>query len=372
MKITVPKTIFQEKILHASRFSLTKLSSSSFLHGCLFRFEKNWFEIITTNLNDFFYTKIPIEKTEKYECVVDIKKISEFLSFISSDDLTLEVKDTVLLISSDKTTGSFSLISADDFPKIPSIEGQEYILQKDFFEKILPLVLFATSSDDARPILTGVNFSVRDGQKYIAATDGFRLSLFTKSEKKPFPEITISSQVLSELMRIKSKTKEIKMTCSEKEKIVVFSQDDDIIFSRLIDGDFPPYEKVIPTEYVTKAVVNREQFLRNIKLSSVFARDFSHIILLHLQKDGILIKPRTKEDKGTIIHQNAEIEGEEQKIAFNYKFVLDFLNAAKSDTIIFEMVKSSAPSVFRIPEEKDFLHIIMPVRTDDEEESGGE
>jgi len=369
MKITISKQIFQEKINRASRFSFTKVSSSSFLHGGLLKFHKNRLEITTTNLNDFFYTSVPIEKVEKHECVVDIKKIGEFLSFISSDDLILEIKDTILLISSDKTTGSFPLISSEDFPKLPSIEGREYSFQKDFFDTILPLVLFATSSDEARPILTGVNFSFRDGQKYIAATDGFRLSLYIQEEKNPFPEITISSQVLSELMRMKLKT--IKMTCSEKEKIVVFSHNEDHIFSRIIDGDFPPYEKVIPTECVTKVVVNREQFLRNVKLSSVFARDFSHIILLHLQKDGIMIKPRTKEDGGTVIHQIAEIEGPEQKIAFNYKFVLDFLNGAQSDTVIFEMVKSSAPSVFRIPNKKDFLHIIMPVRTDEEEELEG-
>ncbi len=368
MKITISKTLFQEKINVASRFTLNKLTSSSFLHGGLFRFHENKLEIITTNLNDFFYTAIAIDEVKKYECVVDIKKVNEFLSFISFNILTLEIKDTVLLISGDKTIGSFPIMSSDDFPKIPNVEGQEYILKKDFFDKILPLVLFATSSDDARPILTGVNFSVRDGQKYIAATDGFRLSLFIHEEKKPFPEITISSQVLSELIRMKSKTKEIKMTCSEKEKVVIFSHGEDVIFSRIIDGDFPPYEKVIPTEYTTKAVINKEEFLRNIKLSSVFARDFSHIILLHVQKDGIVIRPRTKEDNGTFIHQSAEIEGVfDQKIAFNYKFILDFLNAIKSENIIFEITKSSAPSVFRIPNEKDFLHIIMPVRTDDEE-----
>lgn len=369
MKINLSKTLFQEKLIRASRFTLTKLSSSSFLHGGLFKFHSNCFEIITTNLNDFFHTQLKIEKTEKHACVVDVKKISEFLSFLSSDQITLEIKESVCLIGSDKTTGSFQIMSPHDFPEIPSLEGKKYPIPVDFFEKTLPLVLFSASSDEARPILTGVNFSIRDGKKYIAATDGFRLSLFIKTEKDLFPEITISSQVLSEINRSKSKTGEIVMVCSEKEKVVSFSQGSDTVYSRIVDGEFPPYEKVIPTGYETKIMVDREEFLRNIKLSSVFARDFSHIILLDIKKDGILITPRAKEELGTLIHQNAEIEGKEQRIAFNYKFVLDFLSTAKSEKIIFEMTEKSAPSVFRIPKENDFLHIIMPVRTDEDESS---
>lgn len=367
MKTKLSRLLFQEKLLRASHFTLNKLSSSLSLHGGLFDFTPDCFTIITTNLSDFFQTKIPIENGKKNSFIVEIKKISEFLGFLSSTQVELEVKEKTLLISSGKTIGSFSLMSPVDFPKIPLFEGRKYRINQSFFEKTLPLVLFSVASDETRPILTGVNFSVVNGVKYIAATDGFRLSLYTESEKEQFPEITISSRILTNIIHSKTKTEQIQMICSEKEKVILFSQGSDNLYSRIIDGDFPPYEKVIPTGYTTQVIVPREEFLRNIKLSSVFARDFSHIILLDIRNDGIMIRPRIKEDTGTLIHQEADVQGKEQKIAFNYKFVLDVLSAVKSEKIIFEMTQSNVPSVFRIPKEDNFLHVIMPVRMDDEE-----
>lgn len=363
---TIQKDLFQEKLSLASRFSLSKISSIPSLQGGMLKISKNKLEIITTNLNEFFYTQIKIEANKEKKIVVDVKKIVEFLSFLSSEKIDIEIDDKKMIINNNRTKASFNLIPAEDFPSLPKIEGKESRFDKGFIKEKLPLVLFASAKDETRPILTGINFLTKEGQRYVVATDGFRLSLISETEKDLFPSIIISANVLSEILRLVGDEEEIKILFSDEKKIIKLTVDDINIYSRVIEGDFPPFEKVVPTDYKTRAVLDREEFLRNIKMASVFARDYSNIVVFDIKKDGFYISPRTKDEKGTVVFQEGEVEGEEQKIAFNYKFVLDFLTNIKSKQVIFEMNQPNAPSVFKSPDEKSFIHIIMPIRTEEE------
>lgn len=363
---TIQKNLFQEKLSLASRFSLSRTSSISSLQGGMLKISKNELEIIATNLNEFFYTKIKIDANEKKDIVVDIKKIVEFLSFLSSEKININVDDKKLVVESNKTKASFNLISAVDFPSLPKIDGKESQFDKDFIKEKLPLVLFAAAKDEARPILTGVNFLTKEEQRYVVATDGFRLSLISETKKDFFPSIIISAGVLTEVLRLIGDNKEIKILFSDEKKIIKLTVGDIDISSRAIEGDFPPFEKVIPTDYKTRIVLDREEFLRNIKMVSIFARDYSNIVVFDIKKDGLYLSPKTKNEKGTIIYQEGEFEGEEQQIAFNYKFVLDFLTNAKSKQVVFEMSQPNAPGVFKSQDQKDFLHVIMPIRTEEE------
>ena len=138
------------------------------------------------------------------------------------------------------------------------------------------------------------------------------------------------------------------------------------LYTRLIEGDYPQFEKVIPSEKKTTITIDKEEFLRKVKLTSIFARDFSNVIILKTDKEGLKMYPKTtKDDEENITYQEASIEGEEQKIAFNYKFIIDFLNNISSKKVIIELLRSDAPAVFRSENIKNLIHIIMPVRIQD-------
>ncbi len=367
MVFTILKDSFEEKLTNAIRFSMSRISSVPLLQGGLLTISNGILEISTTNLNEFFYSSQKIDSKESTSVVVDIKKILEFIHFLPSGKIEIEIVDGQLTIKSDKTKASFNTASPADFPKIPKTEGKKFILKKTFLKNSLPLVLFSAATDESRPVLTGINFREMDGENYIVSTDGFRLSLLTHKKDDDFPSsVIIPSHVLSELSRISESNIDVLVEVSEAEKMMVFTLTDMKIYSRMIEGDFPPFQKVIPTDYKTRIIVERDEFLRNIKLASVFARDMSNIIVFQIKKDGIYIKPKAKMGGDTVIFQPVEFEGEEQNIAFNYKFVLDFLNTASSKKIVFEMTDKNAPGVFKIDEITQFLHIIMPVRTDDE------
>lgn len=366
MKFSLLKDTLEGKLTNAMRFSMSRISSIPLLQGGLLTISEGTLKIVTTNLNEFFYTSVKIETKDEVSIVLDIKKIVEFIHFLPSGKINLEIKDNQLLIQSDKTKASFSTASPADFPKLPKLEGKKFTLKKSFLKNSLPLVLFSAASDETRPILTGINFKKGDNETYVVSTDGFRLSLLTQKKEENFPSsIIIPSHVLVELSRIGENTEEVEIEVSDSEKMMVFTVSDMKIYSRMIEGDFPPFQRVIPTDTKTKVTIERDEFLRNIKLSSVFARELSNIIIFQIRKDGLYIKPKVKGEGDTVIFQPTEFEGEEQNIAFNYKFVLDFLNTVSSKKIIFEMTEKNAPGVFKVDENKQFLHIIMPVRTDD-------
>lgn len=163
-------------------------------------------------------------------------------------------------------------------------------------------------------------------------------------------------------MRFVDDDEETEMSYLEKERIVYFKVGDKEFYTRMIEGDFPPYEKVIPEDRKTTVVVDREELLQNVKLASVFARDFSSIVIFDFKKGGLSIRPKTDQDGDNTTYQDVEMDGEDQKVAFNFKFLTDFLSNVSTKKVNVEILRSDAPVAFRLPDNKDFLHIIMPVR----------
>lgn len=366
MKISVSKNILQDALSTASHFVLSKISSIQALQNGLISFDREKISITTTNLNEFFYCSFKAGVTGKGKAIVDIKKIVEFLSFLPPGKIDLEITEKSLIIKSEKTKGSFGTISSDEFPNLPQTEGKKYKLKKELIEKVLPLIIFSAARDEGRPTLTGINFTTGNNIRHIVSTDGFRLSLYTEKDKEDFPNATISAGVLAEVIKLAGVDTEITVVFSEVDKTVKFEIKDMSIYSRIIEGDFPPFEKVIPGEYKTKITLNREEFLRNMKLAAVFARELSNTIVFDIKKDGLYINPKTSIDTDeSTIYQEGQIEGEAQKIAFNHKFVIDFLNNIKDKEVVFEMTTSGAPGVFKGASNKNFIHIIMPIRMDE-------
>lgn len=367
MEFSIQTNKLKDVLSLASRFCLSKLSSIPSLQGGLLCIGTRELEVITTNLNDFFYTRIPIKREGKEEVgVVDIKKIVEFLNFVHEEKVTIRIDEHKLFIKTGKTEGSFTFLSSQDFPQVPKVEGVKTVLKNAFLKKKLPFVLFSAAKDETRPILTGIHFSQKNNDNFIVSTDGFRLSLVSEKKEKTELTMTLSALVLGEIVRLVEE-EDVDMFFSETEKIVRFVCGDKEIYTRLIEGEFPAFERVLPSQFKTRIVVDREEFERNIKLASVFARDTSSTIIFEIVKKTLRIRPRAAQGDSVVVDQDVEeIEGEDKKIAFNYRFVVDFLNNTSSKKIIFEATESTSPGVFKLDNNEDFTHIIMPIRIEED------
>jgi len=361
MKLAFRKDVFLKKIETASRFTSSKLSSSSSLQGVYLLGSGEKIDFYSTNLNFYYHSFLRISGAEKIKAVIEPKKIIEFLNLIDDSSIDIVFEEKRIRIESTKTKAEFPLFDSRDFPLPPAIQGKGRPLKMEFLKKNISSLLFSASGDDTRPILTGIDFvSDEEGMKLVS-TDGFRLSLLSLKKEESFPPLIIPSLFFSEVMKIFDED-EILFGYSPEEKTIVFKGKDQEVYSRLIEGDYPPFEKVIPAEKKTTIILDREAFLRNVKLVSIFAREFSNIIILETEKDRIVLSPKTGEGEGNLAYQEAKIEGEKQRIAFNYKFVLDFLSNVSSGNIVIELLRNDAPAVFKGESKNNFIHIIMPVR----------
>jgi DNA polymerase-3 subunit beta len=337
------------------------VGSTAGLQGILFLNKEKRLHLYATDLSTFFHTSIVSSQDTECRFLLDTRKVVEFLSYLSPGDITAHVEKDKITILQKKTKGSFPFMPGTDFPTPPKMENETQKIEVKTFEKIISLVLFSASKDLSRPVLSGINFVEKDGEMDVVSTDGFRLSLLHTSNDINLKASLVPAEFLLELSRNIKEKKEIQMSYLDKEKMVFFKTGEEEYFTRLIEGDFPPYERVIPKEKKTTVSIDREELVRNVKLISVFARDFSNIVVCLFDKNGLTLSPKTEGGAENSTTQDCEFEGEEMRVAFNFKFLLDFLNSTKDEKIIIELLRPDAPVVLKTSE-KGYTHIIMPVR----------
>jgi DNA polymerase-3 subunit beta len=167
---------------------------------------------------------------------------------------------------------------------------------------------------------------------------------------------------LSEVVRAKEDSNEVQLEVLESDKQVLFGIGDTVLSSRLIEGDYPDFEKIIPKNPVVTVLVDKEEFLRAIKLASVFARDAANVVRLKILKDKIKVSSQSSQSGSQEADVDAKIDGETLDVAFNYKFVEDFIHAVSGEEIKMEFTDAQKAVLFSDTSDQNFLHLIMPVR----------
>jgi len=237
--------------------------------------------------------------------------------------------------------------------------------------EMIQQVVFAASTDEARPILTGVLVKVNGNKIVLAAADGFRLSVREAELSSPAARpvnAVIPARALSELARISSDGDQaVTMIMPPGRGQVIFRLRDAELVSQLIEGTFPDYEQIIPRRCDTRAVLSTSTFLKACKQAEIFAREGSHIARINIAPGGEL-KPGTVEISGqseeTGYNQNvvdASIEGHALLIAFNVRFLREILDVIKTPNVALETTVDTSPGVIRPVGEDNFLHVIMPM-----------
>lgn len=365
MKVLVLKENLTKVIPFIGR-NISSRPQLPILSNILFKTEKGKLKLSVTNLELGLQFFIPAKIEEEGETTVPGKILTEFISSVSADKLEFSLEGNNILVRTNKTKASFATIPATDFPPFPETETVKNTLPYKKIKDAVTRTAFAASNDEGRPVLTGIRTSVRDGQITFAATDGYRLSIehVAVSDKQDNFQLILPAYSLSETMRIAQElsAEDVGFSIIEKKNQAVFSLPDTYVFSRLIDGEFPNVEKIVPTGYKTRLVVEKDRLLQAVKTTSLFARGAANILRIKIEKDGLRLSantPQLGEDEDFV---EAKMEGEETSIAFNYRFLLDLLNNFPDKDVVFESSGPLNPGVFRPPSNLQFLHLIMPVR----------
>lgn len=365
---------FNSALSNVSRFVSSK-AQLPILNNILLSTDNGRLKLSATNLELSINYWIGAKIDQEGSTTIPAKEITEFVSYLPTGKIDLKLSlSNLLTLTSTKTESSFTTIPSTDFPPFPQINPN------NIFEFDLPLlsqaisqIAFSAATDDTRPILTSILCQFASNNLTLVATDGFRLSfksikLVNPIQLKSGQDIVtflIPAHSLIEVIKLAKNTPKVKIGLTTDEHQVVFILDDVELISRLIEGEYPDYKRIVPDSYTTKIYINRDELSQAIKIASVFARVSANVVKFNIKGSSIDLTanaPQIGQNKVTV---DARVEGEPLEIAFNYKFVSDFLNVCKSQEIIIELNESLTPAFFHDQSDPEFTHIIMPVRLQD-------
>lgn len=324
-----------------------------------------------TNLEIGVVKSVKANVSEEGEITIPAKTLVDVVANLTDELIEISGNNEIVEITTPSFTSSLNGISAAEFPNIPLSGKQAASIDPKILAKALPEVTFAAAVDDGRPILTGILTEIKDKKLQLVATDGYRLahkSVVTEDEAN-FKAL-VPRKTFEEVMRLISEEDcdKIQFAISSDQNQIVFSFGNTQISSRLIEGQFPAWEKIIPTEIKARIIINKNEFLKAVKLASVFARGEANTVKLQ----NLLASPAGGPTKLVLTSEAKELgnqkkeietegEGEEFQIAFNTKYLIDGLSAFSSSQISIELSGNLSAAKFMPVGEKDFEYIVMPV-----------
>ena len=318
-----------------------------------------------TDLEIGVSVNVPAKVEEEGSITVSAKTFFDLVSNIPYEKTTLSLRDTSLDLVSEKIKSSFSTIPSSEFPKLFEEKGERVGVIKKEDLALLGKVVFAAAEDiGSRPALSGILISGKESGLEVVAADGYRMSLlrgFSLGGKKQ-EKLLLPARVIRELLVQKNIGGDIEIFVSEKGGQVIFEGSDFLLGGRLIEENFPDYEKIIPDDFSTLAIFDRDEAINAVKVCSVFAREAANVIRLSINKAGVTFSSDASSVGENEVLVEAKVEGEENEIAFNSRFLTDALSSVREGNIRFEMTGSLSPGVFKEEGNKNFLHIIMPIR----------
>ncbi|MPZ24311.1 MAG: DNA polymerase III subunit beta [Dehalococcoidia bacterium] len=311
---------------------------------------------------------------EEGSITVPSRLLSDFISSLPNEkvDMTLQPRSKQLKLVCARNEATVGGMDAEDFPPIPTIGGGATLkLSAEGFKAAIKQVAFAAAVDDSRPVLTGVDMRVEGNELTLAAADGFRLAVHqlalrdTVDEKM---EIIVPARALAELERLLGDSDEdVEMRLNEAQTQVLFRTGQVELVAQLIQGTFPNYGQLIPTEYSSRAVVEVGDFTRETRIASIFARDGSGIVRLQVAagEDGepgkLVVSAKAEEIGDNTGEMDATVEGEASKIAFNGKYLQEVLQVLEGGQVALETTSPSSPGVLRPVGNDRYVHVVMPM-----------
>ncbi|HEY48832.1 MAG TPA: DNA polymerase III subunit beta [Dehalococcoidia bacterium] len=334
--------------------------------------EGSQLKLAATNLEIATSCWIAANVEKEGTLTVPARLLTDFVNSLPSGqiEMTLPARSKSLELKCARYDARISGLDAADFPAIPTIEdGIKVTVKPDALRLAINQVVFAAASEESRPVLTGVYTDFDGDQLTFAAADGFRLAVHTMSLDAAIKEkmaVIIPARSLNELGRLLGDQEEpLEVTVNSQRSQVLFKMSGVEMVSQLIQGTFPNYDQLIPQSYSTRAVIKLSDFLVATRSASIFARDGSGIVRLQIMpKDGsgkIDISARAEEIGDNLGEIDATVEGEEAKIAFNSKYLLDVLQVITEKEVALETTSSSSPGLIRPVGNDKYLHVVMPM-----------
>ena len=370
MKLSVMQENLARGLSVVSR-AVSSRSTLPVLANVLLKTEDAGLKLTATNLEIGITYWVPGKIDEDGATTVPAKLLTDLVNSLPpGDKVELEVTagDT-LHVKAGRFQTHIKGIDAEEFPAIQTAgERPTTRIAQNVLRRALAETAFAAASDEARPILTGVLARFEGDQLTLAAADNYRIAVKTVPILDAVPEtsVVIPARALNELARVLADVDDpVEVVLAAGRNQVLFHLDGIDLVSRLIDGQFPNYQQVMPQAHATRAVLDREELLRAVRPAALIAHESANIVKLQIGGDG---------DGGITVSANAEVgdhvgqveaavEGDETTIAFNARYLADVLTNVAAEQFALELNGPLSPGVFKPIGDDQYVHVVMPVRT---------
>lgn len=362
MKIKVNRALLTEAVNGVSK-AVSARSSVPVLEGI--HIKADGFNIVLTgyDLDLGITTAIEANVLIPGEVVLSAKLLGDMVRRISTEEIEITVSDTnAATIKGGITEFDIMGMNPNDYPSMPSaVADKAFDIDAKTLRETIETTIYAVSQDDKKPAHTGELFCIEKELLTVVALDGFRLAI---AEKKISAEkeinIIIPSKTLSELTKLMTEDEE-KVTVCASRRFVVFTFGGYTVISRLIEGDFLDYKRVIPEGFKTKVELDVRDFINSVERASLIITERLKNPLRVLFDKNVVVRCQTS--LGKVVDEiDAKIEGESVEIGFNNRYLLDALRNSRCDRLILEINGPLSPIKVRNDEASDFLFLVLPVR----------
>lgn len=365
MKTTLLKDKLTKALQKAAR-TISPKSQLPVLQNILLECKKEEITIVASSMENTSIISVSGKTQEEGAMCIPAKVLFELVNTLTEEQVVLSSDGDTLVVECGGVKAQIPCVSPGEFPAPPVVKkGKPKELPKEELVDAVAPVLFCAATDDSRPVLTGIFIETKEEETVFASTDGYRLMV--KKTRKIAPlegRLLISSTALSDVIKTAGEAKEEKIigVSSSEDGQPAFIIGDTTIFTRKIDGDYPAFEKIIPKNHTTRVVVEKNSLEKAVKSAAIFARDNANIVKMRIEDGGVILSANTPSVGQNTVRVSGKTEGDGGDIAFNSRFLLEYLSNTGGEEVVLEMTGSVNPGVFRSPGDDRSLHIIMPVR----------
>jgi DNA polymerase-3 subunit beta len=365
------KVICTQENLKSGLFIVSRIISQSstlpILNNILLKTENGQLQISATNLEVAVSTVIRCKVEEDGEICVFARTVSDLVNNLPNKNITLESSNGTLKIETENYHTTIKTLPADEFPLIPKIEEKgSIIVGSGELKKALDQVIFAASTNQTQPEISGVVLKVSDTALKIAATDRYRLAERKLSFSKNTlgtKEVIVPHKTVAELSRIIG-NQETEVTIVMSETQISIHLDQTEIVSRLIDGSYPPYEEIIPDSFSTTITTPRQGLVNALKTSGIFSQNNNSVKLEYSSDDQKLsILSGSQELGESDVNLPSQVDGSSGFVILNHRYILDCLNGIDEDAVLIKITNETTATVITPEKSDNYIYLVMPIKS---------
>ncbi|MDP3732437.1 MAG: DNA polymerase III subunit beta [Candidatus Omnitrophota bacterium] len=361
MKLEVKKNVLLNGIQKVQNVISAK-STLPILSNILIEAQQDTLKLTATDLDIGISCAVPVDIHEPGMITIPAKRFADIIKELPDDRVSINTKKNNLITIETKSC-QFKIMGLpyEDFPKLPEFkEGGVIKLEQSTLKEMLALTSFAVSLDETRYVLNGILFKINHNSLTFIATDGKRLAVIERKLQQNTEkdlQIIVPLKTIQELNRNLQEEGELSMLLGNNQ--VLFDLGNAVIISRLIEGEFPDYQQVIPPVSENKISVGREEFLLAIRRAALLSTPDYQAVKLEVFKNKLVVSKSTPDVGESREEVSIEYHGREIAIGFNPNYLIDVLKNLKEEKIEFELTDTEKPGVIRMG---GYVYIVLPMR----------